>query len=145
MKQRELLTDLAVMPRAGLSISLEYIVAGGDLATVSAEDNLRQAIWLRLATPMGELTHLGHPDWGSRLHRLIGRLITPEVLSLARAYVREALRREPRIRSIESLSVTPDPLRSGVLLIEASVLPVDRAEPLDLNLSFTTEPIPGGR
>ena len=144
MKERQLLRDIAVMPRSGLGISLAYIVAGGDLATVANEENLRQAIWLRLATPMGELTDLGHPDYGSRLNRLIGRLITPEVLSLARAYVREALRREPRIRSIESLSVAADSLRPGVLLIEASVLPVDRAEPLDLSLTFITEPSPGG-
>lgn len=145
MKQRELLTDIAVMPRSGLGISLAYIVAAGDLAMVTAEDNLRQAIWLRLATPMGELTHLGHPDYGSRLYRLIGRLLTPEVLSLARAYVREALRREPRIRSIESLSVAADSLNPGVLLIGARVLPVDRAEPLNLNMTFATEPAPGGR
>lgn len=136
--------DLALMPRSGLSLSLEYIVSGGDLATVRAEENLRQAIWLRLATPMGELAHLGHPDFGSRLHKLIGRLITPQVLSLARAYVREALRREPRIRFVEHLGVMPDRLRPGVLLIDAAVLPVDRAEPLNLSLSFTTEPIPGG-
>ncbi|HLN62326.1 MAG TPA: GPW/gp25 family protein [Symbiobacteriaceae bacterium] len=132
--------DLALMPRSGLGLSLEYIVAGGDLATVRAEENLRQAIWLRLATPLGELTHLGHPDFGSRLYKLIGRLITPEVLSLARAYVREALRREPRIQSVESLSVKPDAFRPGVLLIDAAVRPVDRAEPLNLSLSFTTEP-----
>jgi phage baseplate assembly protein W len=136
--------DLALMPRSGLGLSLEYIVAGGDLAIVQAEENLRQAIWLRLATPLGELTHLGHPDFGSRLYKLIGRLITPEVLSLARAYVREALRREPRIKSVEHLNVMPDPLRPGVLLIDAAVLPVASATPLNLTLSFTTEPIPGG-
>jgi phage baseplate assembly protein W len=144
MARLDLGTDLAVMPRSGLGLSLEYIAAGGDLITVSAEENLRQAIWLRLATPMGELTSLGHPDYGSRLLRLIGRLLTPQTLSLARAYVREALRREPRIKSIESLSVMPDPMRLGVLLIEASVLPVGRAKPLNLTLSFATEPVPAG-
>jgi phage baseplate assembly protein W len=144
MARLDLGTDLAVMPRLGLSLSLEYIATGGDLVTVTAEENLRQAIWLRLATPMGELTSLGHPDYGSRLLRLIGRLLTQQTISLARAYVREALRREPRIKSIESLSVMPDPVRLGVLLIEASVLPVGRAKPLNLTLSFATEPVPAG-
>lgn len=144
MGRADLGTDLTVLPRSGLSLSLEYVAAGGDLVTVSAEENLRQAIWLRLATPLGELTHLGHPDYGSRLQRLIGRLIVPETLSLARAYVREALRREPRIKSIDALTVKPDALRPGALLIEARVLPVAQAKALNLSLSFSVEPAPAG-
>lgn len=116
-------------------------MAGGNLLTVEGLDNLAQAIWFRLATNQGDLTHLGHPDYGSRLYRLIGRLITPETLALAKAYVREALRREPRIETTIALAVLPDPGMPGTLRIELTVRPTRAVEPLNLALSFALEPL----
>src|SRR4051794_29300303 len=43
-----------------------------DLESVAALDNLRQALLLRFLTQQGELAVLGHPDYGSRLHELVG-------------------------------------------------------------------------
>ena len=39
-----------------------------DFRAVAGHDNLAQAVVMRLLTPRGELTPLGHPDYGSRLH-----------------------------------------------------------------------------
>jgi len=134
-------TDLAVRNRKEARSAVPLLPVGGDLTRLSGLDNLAQAIWFRLATNQGDLAHLGHPDYGSRLYRLIGRLITPETLALARAYVREALRQEPRIGSIEALAVLPDAGQPGALRIELTVRPAKTVEPLNLALSFALEPL----
>ncbi len=133
-------TDLALRHGRTMGSALRLVAAGGDLATVTGWENLDQAIWLRLGVPQGDLAHLGHPDFGSRLHLLIGRLVTPETLALAKAYVREALRREPRITAMTSLEAIPDPTRRDTLLIQIQVQPVGKADPIDLTLSFALEP-----
>ncbi|MFZ5816345.1 MAG: GPW/gp25 family protein [Bacillota bacterium] len=140
MERPDLGTDLALQHGRTMGSALRLVSLGGDLATVSGWANLEQAIWLRLGVYQGDLAHLGHPDFGSRLHLLIGRLVSPEVLALARAYVREALRREPRIAAVTSLEVSPDPTLPGTLLIQLSVQPVGKADPIDVTLSFALEP-----
>lgn len=132
--------DLALSHGRTMLSALRLVSVGGDLATVSGWENLEQALWLRLGVAQGDLEHLGHPWFGSRLHLLIGRLVTPETVALAKAYVREALRREPRVEAISALEVSPDPTLPGTLLIELQVKPVGRAEPVDLTLSFALEP-----
>lgn len=133
-------TDLALEHGRTMLSALRLVVAGGDLATVSGWENLEQAIWLRLGVPQGDLAELGHPLFGSRLHRLIGRLVSPEIIVLTKAYVREALRNEPRIEAVTGLEVRADPTRPGTLLIDLQVQPVGKANPIDLILSFALEP-----
>ncbi|HWI61732.1 MAG TPA: GPW/gp25 family protein [Symbiobacteriaceae bacterium] len=133
--------DLAVMRRKEARSAVRLTLVGGDMTLVDGLDNLAQAIWFRLATNQGDLAHLGHPDYGSRLYRLIGRLITPETLALAKAYVREALRQEPRIAAIEALTVAPGAHEPGTLRIELTVRPAQTVEPLNLALSFALEPL----
>lgn len=133
-------SDLALQHGRTMGSALQLVAAVGQLVTVTGWENLEQAIWLRLGVPQGDLAHLGHPDFGSRLHHLIGRLVTPETIALARAYVREALRREPRIAGITSLEVSPEPSLPGTLLIQLQVQPVGKADPIDLTLSFALEP-----
>lgn len=107
-----------------------------DLTTTAERDLVVQAVWLRLALPRGELAHLGHPDFGSRLYRLIGRRLTDATLALAAAYVREALRREPLVAAIEALRVTGEPLRSE-LRIALRVRPhAGAAVDLDVRLAL---------
>jgi phage baseplate assembly protein W len=132
--------DIKLQHRLTLASALTLETGGGDLTTVGGLDNLEQALWLRLGVPQGDLAHLGHPDFGSRLHQVIGRLATPETLALARAYVREALRREPRIEEVTRVDVTVNPVDRGELLIEISVKPIGKANPIDLSLTFALEP-----
>src|SRR5881394_1026881 len=44
-----------------------------DLAMARGVENLQQALILRLLTPLGSLSDLGHAGYGSRLHELIGQ------------------------------------------------------------------------
>jgi len=105
---------------------------GAWLATTGV-DNLLQAIWMRLNTPLGALSELGHPDYGSRLFRLIGELDGPVTRDRARLYVASALRREPRISKILSIHVTGEVEGTSMhLIVTVAVLPVGHAQPLSL-------------
>src|SRR5216117_3485364 len=87
--------------------------AGGvpqvDLRPVSGVANLTQALLLRLTTRQGELAGLGHPDYGSRLHTLIGEPNTDRTRALARLFALQALIAEPRITAVVTLTVTVPP------------------------------------
>ena len=110
--------------------------ASGDLQTVSARANLAQAIINRLFTRRGELTKLGHPNYGSRLYQLIGELNNTRVKGLAELYIRECLAGEARIEAITRIDFAA-PSRAGdrnVLTITVSVKPVAQDEQLSVTI-----------
>lgn len=78
-----------------------------DFDTVEGPANLAQAVVMRLLTPRGELAALGHANYGSRLHELIGQRNVATNLDLIRLYILESLAQEPRLEQVESLAVTP--------------------------------------
>lgn len=78
-----------------------------DLGLVQGVDNLGQAVLLRLLTPRGELAELAHPEYGSRLHELIGRVNTETTRNLVKLFILESLKQEPRIATIDEVTVTP--------------------------------------
>jgi phage baseplate assembly protein W len=95
-----------------------------DAAVVSGRSNLEQAIILRLLTPQGELAELGHPDYGSRVHELIGSGNTETKRSLLRLRVLEALQREPRIATTDEVIVVKSPGRRSAVDVTVRVTPV---------------------
>ena len=78
-----------------------------DLTTIDGRDNLAQAVVLRLSTPRGELTELGHPEYGSRLHELLGAPSSETRRGLAKLFVLEALAHEPRIERVVDVTLIP--------------------------------------
>ncbi len=78
--------------------------ARDDLQTVNGRENLAQAIINRLLTRRGELTHFGHPNYGSRLYLLIGELNNIKQRAKAELYIRECLTQEPRIEVVKEVS-----------------------------------------
>ncbi|MEM9337537.1 MAG: GPW/gp25 family protein [Bacteroidota bacterium] len=72
----------------------------GDIALRDGLDNVAQAIQNRLLTRKGELSRLGHTQYGSRLHTLIGEPKSWKTQARAELYIREALKDEPRIAEI---------------------------------------------
>ena len=95
-----------------------------DIGIVSGRDNLAQAAILRLLTPRGELAALGHPEYGSRLHELIGRQNTDTTRNLVRLFILESLQQEPRIEEIVSISVEPAPGSRDRVNVRLQVRPV---------------------
>ena len=118
---RHLLTDI----RLGLR---------EDLGLVQGVDNLGQAVLLRLLTPRGELAELAHPDYGSRLHELVGRVNTETTRNLVKLFILESLQQEPRIAKLEEVTVTPSPGRRD--RVDVSI----RVKPIAVTTSITIGP-----
>jgi phage baseplate assembly protein W len=87
-----------------------------DFDVIDGRSNLAQAIFVRLLTPRGELAPLGHPEYGARLHELVGRTNTETTRNLVKLFILEALQQEPRITQKVDVTVTPaetDPPKVG--------------------------------
>ncbi len=127
--------DLRIRPggQGGLAQAGDVL----DVAVARGRENLAQALLLRLLTSQGALAPLGHPDYGSRLPSLIGRLNNEQTRNLARLYTIEAVGQERRVKELRELDVAsiagqPDTIRIGL-----SVLPVGDDDPLALALDVT--------
>lgn len=117
-------TDL----RLAFRESADLAVSNGDLETVSGRDNLQQALMLRLVIHQGELAALAHPRYGSRLHELIGEPMDRANLDLLRRFVRKALKSDPRVSEVVSVTVHPRSDQPGALDVVAVVAPLSGAE-----------------
>ncbi len=119
--------------------------AGGvrDLATLDGIDNFTQAVANRLKTRRGELAALGHPDYGSRHHELIGEPNVERTRNLIKLHVLAALRDEPRIERVLDARVRAehDPPRDSVR-IELRLRLRGEPTPLSLVVPFSLEVSP---
>lgn len=86
--------DLAVAPLS------DGFPRARDLAVAARTTAADQLLANRLKTQKGELAALGHPDYGSRHHELLGEPNTERTRNLVKAHVLEALSHEPRIERI---------------------------------------------
>lgn len=99
----------------------------GDLGVVDGRSNLAQAILNRFYTRKGELTELGHPDYGSKLHLLMGEPDNLRTRQVAELYIRECLLQESRIEEIKEITFDPpsrDLAKQGVLFTKIMVKPL---------------------
>lgn len=87
-------------------------------------ENLAQAVLLRLLTPRGELAALGHPEYGSRVHELIGQQNNSARRNLLKLFILEALKLEPRIAKVAELRITPSPGTRSTVDVLLKVQPV---------------------
>ena len=97
--------------------------------------NLGQALILRMLTARGTLTDLGHANYGSRLHELIGENKNESNRALCKAFVLEVVAQEPRVEDkavafeFDIESEGPSELRFTL-----TVQPVDGSEPFTIGL-----------
>ena len=110
-----------------------------DLEILSRVDNLSQALLLRFLTEVGDLTLLGHPDYGSRLFELVGELNNETNRNRAKLFVLEALQAEPRVREVRSVIVTQNRADRTRMDISVSLRPVDSDTLLNLVFPFFLE------
>lgn len=91
-------------------------VDGGEIATVTYEDDIAEAIRLILDTTPGE--RVMRPDFGAGLRALVFEPLNTTTIALARHRVEEALVRwEPRI-DVQEVRVTPEAAAPERLLID---------------------------
>ena len=122
-----------------LQTRLRPETGGIDLARAEMVENLQQALLLRFLTPVGELAILGHPDYGSRLHELIGEPNTESNRNRAKLYTLAALQAEPRVKEIKSVSVTTRRSEPSRIDINISLLAIDEESILNLVFPFFFE------
>lgn len=110
-----------------------------DLTTVEGKANLVQSLIVRLMTERGELEALGHPDYGSRHHRLIGEPNTEGNRNLIKLYVLECLRQEPRLEAIQRVEVKPGEGRENraKVVVNVTILVWSIPDPLSFVVPFS--------
>jgi len=113
----------------------------GDLEIVKEEYNLGQAIINRLRTRLGELADLGHPNYGSRLYELVGEPNNERTRELAKAYIREGIMRDPRVKEIINISVKPNKDDKRRIDMEITLLPIGKSTALNIVFPFYLEVI----
>ena len=99
-----------------------------DIGVVDGLDNLEQALFLRLLTPLGELAPLGHPEYGSRLHELIGEQNTETRRNLARLFILQSLALEPRIAEVLKVVAAVDPGHRDCVQITVTARPAGETD-----------------
>jgi phage baseplate assembly protein W len=107
-----------------------------DLKLLAAVENLQQALLLRFLTQTGELTDLGHPDYGSRLYQLIGELNNEVNRNRAKLYVLESLKAEPRVQEVISVIVTQNSADRTRMDISVSLRTIVEGTVLNLVFPF---------
>ena len=105
-----------------------------DLAVASEVPQAVQFLVNRLRTRRGELAALGHPDYGSRHHELIGQPNTERTRNLVKIHVLEALRAEPRVDRVLRCVVRTLDRERDVVRVELRVRLLEADEPLNLVL-----------
>src|SRR5919202_1007618 len=101
----------------------------GDLDLARGVDNIVQALTLRLLVRRGELAPLGWPDYGSRLHELIGEPNIRRTHLRLMAFAREAVEADPRVAEVRQI-------RARALRGERDTVR------LELEVSLIVEPTP---
>ena len=114
----------------------------GDLDTVAGVDNLVQALLVRFNTPLGDLAGLGHPDYGSRLHELIGRSNDETTRNLVRLVTLQTLRQEPRVGQVRSLAIQTVVGRPDQVRVSIELSPIATPTPVNLVFSISLEGTP---
>lgn len=132
--------DLAVARRLG---ARDLAVAEG-IAGISAQrprgmghDAADQLLVNRLKTRRGELAALGHPEYGSRHHELLGQPNTERIRARIKLHVLECLGHEPRIAEVLGCEVTADRPARDVVRIAISVRLLDEDTPRNLVVPFS--------
>lgn len=103
----------------------------GDVATVSGLRNLEMQLGHALRTTQGELAQLGHPEYGSYLPKIIGRIGTDYWHERSRVEARMTMLRDPRVKRVGKVSF----VTSGTAIhLTADVYPINQSSPTRMNI-----------
>jgi phage baseplate assembly protein W len=95
-------------------------------------DDISQALRLRLTVARGELAPLGWPDYGSRLHELIGQPSVSRTHARLMALAREAVEADPRVVAVDDIVASVPPGDRDVVRLEMQVALITEPTPLNL-------------
>ena len=113
---------------------------GGDLALAEGNGNIVQALTLRLKVRLGELAPLGWPDYGSRLHELIGEPNVGRTHLRAQAYARQAIEADPRVAKVDAARTLNIPGDRDLVRLSMDISLITSPHPLNLVFDVPLEP-----
>lgn len=113
----------------------------GDLALAQGNDNIVQALTLRLLVRKGELARLGWPNYGSRLHELIGEPNITRTHVKLMAFARAAIEQDPRVTKVSRVQVRVLPGERTTARLEMEILLITQPNPLNLVYDVQLEAI----
>jgi phage gp46-like protein len=127
-------TDLALHAAAGgVDLGLGGATGGtGDISLATGAGNIVQALMMRLRVQLGELAPLGWPDYGSRLHELIGEPDLARTQLKAQVFARDAIEADPRVQKVESVDIVRIPGERYVLRLTMLVSVINEPRPQNL-------------
>jgi len=129
--------DLQLVERAGgLDLAPD---AAGDLGLAHGVDNIVQALILRLKVRKGELAPLGWPNYGSRLHELIGEPNNARTHVILMAHARSAIEQDPRVAKIQEIRTQILPGERSVVHLSMDILLIDQPNPVNLVFAVDLE------
>ena len=129
---RELLfgTDLALTGAAG-GLDLRATPVG-DLALAAGNANIVQALTLRLMVRKGELAALGWPDFGSRLHELIGEPNNQRTRVKLMGLARAAIEADARVEQVLAVEARALPGERDTVRLDMEIELIHDNNPLNL-------------
>lgn len=111
-----------------------YMVGTGELAVKKGISNLEMQLRHLLKTGRGELTELGHPEYGSRLPEFIGKTSTEVWQMRAKLECENTIRQDPRIAEVSNATLTVD---GTAIIFEGDAYPINQAEPMAISLPLS--------
>ena len=129
---RELLfgTDLGLTDAApGLDLG---VARGGDLTLAAGNDNIVQALRLRLLVRQGEMALLGLPQYGSRLHELLGEANNQRTRVIAMGHARAAVEQDPRVAKVLAVQALSPPGDRDTVRVTMDIQLIAGNTPLNL-------------
>jgi phage baseplate assembly protein W len=110
-----------------------------DLGVQSGMANLVQSLIARIMTERGELAPLGHPNYGSRHHQLVGEPNTESNRNLVKLYMIECIKQEPRITAILQIDVQQGPglINRDKVDVNTALQVAGVSNPLNLVIPFS--------
>ena len=122
--------DLRLLERGGdFDVTADR---AGDLALAEGNENIAQALTLRLLVRRGELGALGWPNYGSRLHELIGEPNNTRTHTILMGHARAAVEQDPRVREVTGMRAYVLPGERDVARLEMEISLITENNPLNL-------------
>jgi phage baseplate assembly protein W len=109
----------------------------GDLGLAHGNENIVQALTLRLRVRRGELAPLGWPAYGSRLHELVGEPNIGRIHARLMAYARSAIEEDPRVAEVSAISASPSERAMVRLTMEIRL--IEEPDPFNMVFDFDLE------
>lgn len=131
-EDRELLfgNDLRLLERNGVVDLLpDY---SGDLALAQGNENIAQALTMRVLVRRGELAALGWPTYGSRLHELVGEPNNRRTHVILMAHARSAVEQDPRVLKVNGVEARVIPGERDAVRLEMDIQLITENNPLNL-------------